>query len=499
MPRNGEELRKYFDTNYNESDATFHYTAVTMSDVIHAKLTNNRMLQYPGVETLLKALDHALNYSHGAFTEKNEEVNKALEEMGKNSLLDALLKPMGNSGVTFYDYLTKDPGDKEAIDESLRQFNKYGDFGWNLSFMEPSANQNEAQQDERERTSGKQNQAQQNQAGAPEQGRKKKAAVSGEMSIDELMQKLDQTTEKGKKLIVSKLGFRPPVGDPELADAMKKFNTSRLFGQKQSRTHKKVNDAFEWLNIHTVGQNLEEYLRGDDDRKEKLAAAKEQLNAAQEAFYQADIYANQKTPLTFAGRDRMNGAKDMRSIAARKIIEAENAILKTGGKDMLREVYQQIANDRAEKARTDMLKQTTVPQMDLSGRSMEKQVMDLKSDVRRLMLDSLAAHLSKEALNNNKADTAENNFHNIRTHLEWDASLTLAVFDHIEKNWDNRSELDRWVSNPDEMIRDLRKNKSLENLDERLTKHDNVLEHRTKIMEDAEKAAKKQQNGRIME
>ena len=166
---------------------------------------------------------------------------------------------------------------------------------------------------------------------------------------------------------------------------------------------------------------------------------------------------------------------------------------------MLREVYQQIANDRAEKARTDMLKQTTVPQMDLSGRSMEKQVMDLKSDVRRLMLDSLAAHLSKEALNNNKADTAENNFHNIRTHLEWDASLTLAVFDHIEKNWDNRSELDRWVSNPDEMIRDLRKNKSLENLDERLTKHDNVLEHRTKVMKDAEKAVKKQQSGRIME
>ena len=236
-----------------------------------------------------------------------------------------------------------------------------------------------------------------------------------------------------------------------------------------------------------------------ENRQEKMQRAVQWMSAAQEMFYQADIYVNQKDPLTFAGRDRKNGAKDLRNIAAREIKAAEDAIRAAGGEEMLQEVYRGVAQQKAMAAENLMSRMDiSKPTQERNGRSIDKQVEDQKHEVRRLMLDSLAAHVSEMALHDSPQNTAGANFHNIRTHLEWNVKLAMAVYDHIEENWNNKAELDKWVKDPGKMIQDIRTNGDYKDLGDRLMDYTKPLEHRGKVMEDANKAVKKEQGGRIM-
>ena len=483
----------------------------------------------PQTEKLLSLLGNASNFVQAVSKYEEFDAEQNMEALQQNGgLIEALTQPVpwGNGDTTYYQFLTQNaPEVKASIDKGLKALNDAADFGWNLDFNAIQANRNAPQQNNINELSGGRlapdykapqlnageiiNELRQSLNIPSTQGRQQGGVERADsapktMSFDALQEKLGQANANLTKISASRVGGLQTVKDPALKSALAKFNTSRLFGQKASTEHQDVSNAVNAMQIlkNSSEGSLSASLGQVKDKQEKMQRTVNWMNAAQEMFYQADIYVNQKTPLTFAGRDRRNGAKDLRSIAAQEILAAENAIIKEGGVDMLREVYSGVAEQRGTIAQKNMsVMDISKPAQEVNGRSVEKQVNDQKHEVRRLMLDSLAAHMSKQALENDPRNLEGGNFHNIRTHLEWHTTLSMAIYDHINENWENKAELNKWVQNPEQMIQDIKKIEGFEDIEKKLANHTNRLEHRDKVMNDADKAmnnVNKEKNGRIM-
>ena len=525
MPRNGQQLLNHIESNHISESAQREVIS-KMVDAIDNAALRHGLIDTDGGERLFNAGNHVANYAHGAFELNEEKINKALDNMSRNSLRDALLAtvPGMDPPITYYDLFAQDPETKKAIDDGLKVLNDYADLNWDLSFTVPQENLINTQQDNLLNISMESDFSELSGGrvapgyNAPQQDageiindlrtslniprtQVKENAGPASISLASLQEKLGQTNTNLAKHTASKVGSLGNINDREIKKALDKFDTKRLFGQRASRSHQRVTDAVNsMVTLKNSGEgSLSASLGQVENRQEKMQRAVQWMSAAQEMFYQADIYVNQKDPLTFAGRDRKNGAKDLRNIAAREIRAAEDAIRAAGGEEMLQEVYRGVAQQKAMAAENLMSKMDiSKPTQERNGRSIDKQVEDQKHEVRRLMLDSLAAHVSEMALHDSPQNTAGANFHNIRTHLEGNVKLAMAVYDHIEGNWNNKAELDKWVKDPGKMIQDIRTNGDYKDLGDRLMDYTKPLEHRGKVMEDANKAVKKEQSGRIM-
>ena len=474
---------------------------------------------YPETQKLFNRLGYASNFANAISADDAYDIEDNMDKLQQDGgLIAALTQPVpwGDGSTSFYQYLTQNDLELKAkIDNGLKALNDIADFKWNLDFKPIQVNQdiselsggrtapgyNAPQKDAGEIINDLRDSLNIPRTQERQQGAMERQDGSRQMNFSSLQEKLGQTNTNLAKHTASKVGSLGNINDREIKKALDKFDTKRLFGQRASRSHQRVTDAVNsMVTLKNSGEgSLSASLGQVENRQEKMQRAVQWMSAAQEMFYQADIYVNQKDPLTFAGRDRKNGAKDLRNIAAREIKAAEDAIRAAGGEEMLQEVYRGVAQQKAMAAENLMSRMDiSKPTQERNGRSIDKQVEDQKHEVRRLMLDSLAAHVSEMALHDSPQNTAGANFHNIRTHLEWNVKLAMAVYDHIEGNWNNKAELDKWVKDPGKMIQDIRTNGDYKDLGDRLMDYTKPLEHRGKVMEDANKAVKKEQGGRIM-
>ncbi len=533
MPRNGQQLLDHIERN-NISESAQREVISKMVDAIDNATLQHGLIDTDGGERLFNAGNHVANYAHGAFELDEEKINKALDNMSRNSLRDALLAtvPGMDPPITYYDLFAQDPETKKAIDDGLKVLNDYADLNWDLSFTVPQENLINTQQDNllnismesdfSELSGGRVapgfkmpsyeevNQAIEDAREAANNYSKGQKSSGGNLGpgISSVEPGVVSFKELERKLNKKSVNLADPglqarnsavINDRGLKKSLDKFNTSRLFGQRDSSTHQQVMDAVN--NMQNVKKNftqgdLHEDIMGNvSTGDQKLAKAVEWMTAAQDMFYAADRYVNTKSPLTFAGRDRMNGAKELRDHAARDILAAEE-IARTFG--FTKEMYVKVAEKKATDAQLQMAGlDISEPIAEKNGRSVEKQIEDQKHKVRSLMLDSLAAYQSKKALEDRPNSPEGGNFHNIRTHLEWDVTLAGGIYNLINENWGDKVALQKLVNNPEEMIQNLKVIRGLENLENRLSKdHVTPLRHRnetiSKVKDTMNKAQEKQ-------
>ena len=237
--------------------------------------------------------------------------------------------------------------------------------------------------------------------------------------------------------------INPEKIDPNISgytNALKDFNTKRLLTKKESKKHQRLRKAAETMvNMRKEaagkagdhGNRDVIWVRFNNLKNDKEAQknyACKWLENVNEMKYHAYIYTSRRSPLTFAGSDRLRGAQSLQRIADKELMECENSINALGDNKKyginLKELYNNIAYSKLLKAR-DVLD---------NGINYGLQTVKEQRKTLKAITESLAAVVANNAVGADNADSSKVNFYTVLKKMNDSPMLNQALVNLIQSD-----------------------------------------------------------------